>query len=221
MEKTYDIWKEHVGHLIRSREVVESERIFTTHTGQIANLWYYNRELLMKAFDLVKSPMIIIRLKELAMKDEDSNSPFLQAIFSMYTDIDNYECLLSGSRRAELSDKDLATAINNLGLNLCNYGEIKTDEKNLLQAYQIRKKLFPENKTAFFESCDNLSQLYLENSEPLKAVRYLDEAIKVYDTCFRPNSLEQMKCYTRRAIVEETFDSSNVLIYYDQAIENL
>ena len=223
MEEIYDIWEEHLDYLIRNREVIELEQIFTTHTRQIANLWYYNRELLLQAFDLIKSPVLIPKLKELAMKDEDSNSPFfISHLFFEYgyfkEAIDIYECLLSSNCRAELSDSDLATVFNNLGLNLCNYGETKAGEKNLIQAYQIRKKLFAENKSAFFESCDNLSAFYLENNEPQKAVRYLDEAIEICETCFRANSPEQMKCYIRRAIAEAVSDSLNALVYYEQAL---
>lgn len=154
MEETYDLWEEYLGDLIQNGDAAGLEQIFITHTRQIADLWYYARELLLKAFGVIKSPALIVRLKQLAMEDKESNSAFFVShLFHEYgyykEACDIYESLLSGSRRAELSEKDLATVINNFGLNLCNCGEIEAGESNLLQAYQIRKRLFPENKTRY------------------------------------------------------------------------
>lgn len=224
MEETYDLWEEHLGHLIQNGDAAGLEQIFTAHTGQIASLWYYDRELLLKAFGVIKSPALIDKLKGLAVEDKESDAPFFVShLFYEYgyykEACDICENLLSGSRRAELSDKDLAAIFNNLGINLCNCGEMEAGERNLLQAYQIRKRLFPENRTAFFESCDNLSIFYLENNEPQKAASYLDEAIRICDACFGSKSPRKMKCYIRRAEAERLSNPSNALIYYNQALK--
>ncbi len=224
MEETYDLWEEYLGDLIQNGDAAGLEQIFITYTRQIADLWYYARELLLKAFGVIKSPALIARLKQLAMEDKESNSAFFVShLFHEYgyykEACDIYESLLSGSLGSELPKKDLATVFNNFGLNLCNCGEMGAGERNLLQAYQIRKSLFPENKSAFFESCDNLSILYLKKDDSQKAAKYLDEAIEICEACFGSNNPQKMKCYIRRAEAERLSEPSNALISYNQALK--
>lgn len=224
MEESFDIWEEYLESLVRNKNNKELERVFTVYLGQIANLWYYNRELLLRVFELVKSSSFIEKLKEQAIEDTESNAPFFVShLFMEYgylrEAIEIYEYLLANNCKEKLSEKDLATVFNNIGLALCSIGENEAGEQYLLQGYQKRKRLFVENKTAYFESCDNLAEFYLQNGDSIKAAEYLNEATEVCETCFQKNSPEQMKCYVRRAALEEISAPLNALFYYDQALK--
>lgn len=224
MEEAYDIWEEYLDYLVYNGKVDDLERLFTEYLGEIANLWYYNRELLLRAFEKVKCPEFVKKIKNRAMEDIKSNAPFFVSHLlyehGYYKDaVDVYEYLESNKDQFDLSENDLATVLNNMGIyhSLLIGGE-KRSEEYLLQGYHLRKKHFLENKKAFFESCDNLFGFYWRCNNKEAAVKYLDEEIELCETCFRENSQENMKCNLSRATLEEERDPARAFYYYDKAL---
>ena len=225
MEETYDIWEEYLDYLIQNRKADDLKRLFTEQLGNIANLWYYNRELLLKAFEIVKCVELIKKIKNQVLKDKTSNAPFfvshLLYEFGYYRDaMDIYKHLELNKDQFNLSEKDFATVLNNMGLFLSRFNnKEKESEKYLLEGYQLRKKHFLESKNAFFESCDNLFGFYLQNNNRELAEKYLHEEIDMCASCFRENSIESMKCNISRAYWEEDENVLNAFHYYDQALK--
>jgi len=224
MEEAYDVWEEYLVYLIQNGKVDDLERLFIEYLGKIANLWYYNREVLLRAFEMVKCTEFIEKMKNQAMKDTESNAPFFAShLFyecGYYKDaVDIYEYLELNRYQFNLSENDFATVLNNMGIYLSRFiGEEKRSEEYLLQGYLLRKKHFLENKRVFFESCDNLFGFYLQNNNKEAAVKYLHEEIELCETCFRENSLENMKCNISRAYLEEDGNPLRAFHYYDQAL---
>lgn len=224
MDEAFDIWEEYLDYLARNGKVDDLEQLFTEHLGKIANLWYYNRELLLRAFEIVKCPEVVDKIRKRAMEDTESNAPFFVSHLlyehGYYKDaVDVYEYLVSNKEQFHLSENDLATVLNNMGIyRSLLIGEEKQSEEYLLQGYQLRKKHFLENKKAFFESCDNLFGFYWRCNNKEAAIKYMDEEIELCETCFRENSQENMKCNLSRAALEEDRDSSRAFYYYDKAL---
>lgn len=224
MEEAYDVWEEYLIYLTQNGKVDDLKRLFIEYLGNIANLWYYNRRLLLSAFEMVKCTEFVEKMKKQAMKDTESNAPFFVSHlfyeYGYYKDaVDIYEYLELNRHQFNLSENDYATVLNNLGIYLSQFiDEEKRSEAYLLKGYQLRKKLFLENKKAFFESCDNLFGFYLQNNDKEAAVKYLHEEIELCETCFRENSLENMKCNISRAYWEEDVNPLLAFHYYDQAL---
>lgn len=224
MEDAYDIWEEYLVYLTQNGKADNLEQLFMEYLGKIANLWYYNRELLLRAFEIVKCTEFVDKIKRRAMEDTETNAPFFVSHLlyehGYYKDAaEIYEFLELNRSQFNLSENDYATVINNMGIYLSLLvGEEKRSEKYLLQGYQLRKKHFLENQKPFFESCDNLSGFYWQCKNKEAAVKYLNEEIELCETCFRENSQENMKCYIRRACFEEDSNPSRALYYYDKAL---
>ena len=157
MEEAYDIWEEYLVYLTQNRKVNDLEQLFTEYLGKISNLWYYNRELLLRAFEIVRCTELIEKIKKRAMEDTGSNAPFFVShLFyelGYYKDaVDIYEYLELNRNQLNLSENDYATVLNNMGIYFSLLiGEEKRSEEYLLKGYQLRKKHFLENRKAFFE----------------------------------------------------------------------
>lgn len=224
MEESYDIWEEYLVYLSQNGKVNDLERLFTEYLGKIANLWYYNSELLLRVFEIVKCTELVEKIKKRAMEDTESNAPFfvshLLYELGYYKDaVDIYEYLELNRNQFNLSENDYATVLNNMGIYFSLLiGEEKRSEEYLLKGYQLRKKHFLENKKAFFESCDNLFEFYLRCCNKEAAIKYLQEEIELCETCFRENSQENMKCNISRAYWEEDNNPLRAFYYYDQAL---
>ena len=224
MEEAYDDWEEYLVYLTQNGKVNDLEQLFTEYLGKIANLWYYNRNLLLRAFEIVKCAEFVDKIKKQAMEDSDTNAPFFVSHLlyehGYYKDaVEIYEFLEINRNQLNLSENDYATVINNMGIYLSLLvGEEDRSEKYLLQSYQLRKKHFLDNRKAFFESCDNLAGFYWQCNNKEAAVKYLNEEIELCETCFRENSQENMKCNIKRAYFEEDRDPSCALYYYDRAL---
>lgn len=220
MEEAYDLWEEHIGYLLKERKIKDLKQLFIECLGQIANLWYYNRNLLLQAFDLVNTPAFITQIKEKAIIDEESNAPFyvshLLYEYGYFKDAaEIYKRVIAQREKFNLSEKDLAALYNNLGM--CIW-ETREGEQYLIQGYQIRRQYFYKDKISFFESCDNLFEFYWRNNDREKAIKYLNEAVEICETYFRKDSLECMKCNIHKACVEEDSDPAMALRYYNQAL---
>lgn len=224
MEDAYDIWEEYIDYLTKNGKVDDLKQLFTEHLGDIANLWYYNRGLLLRAFEMIKCTKFIEKIKNQVMKDTESNAPFFVShLFyecGYYKDaIDIYEYMELNRDQFNLSENDYATVYNNMGLFLSRFNdEYKRSEEYLLKGYRLRKRHFLENKISFFESCDNLFGFYLQSNNKETALKYLNEEIELCDTCFLENSLENMKCNISRAYWEEDENPMQAFYYYDQAL---
>ena len=224
MEETYDICEDYLVYLTQNGKVNDLKQFFTKYLGKIANLWNYNRELLLRAFDIVKCTELVGKIKKQVMKDTESYVPFIVShLFyehGYYKDaMDIYEYLELNKNKFNLSEKNLATMLNNMGIYLSLLiGEEKRSEEYLLKSYQLRKKNFLEDKKAFFQSCDNLFEFYLQNNNKDTAVKYLREEIELCETCFRENSLENMKCNISKAYLEDDVNPLHAFYYYDQAL---
>lgn len=222
--ETYDLCEEYLVYLTQNGKVVDLEQFFTKYLGNIANLWNYNRELLLRAFDIVKCTELVEKIKKQAMEDTESYVPFIVShLFyehGYYKDaMDIYEYLELNRNKFNLSEKNFATMLNNMGIYLSLLiGEEKRSEEYLLESYQLRKKNFLEDKKDFFQSCDNLFEFYLQNNNKDAAVKYLREEIELCETCFRENSLENMKCNISRAHLEDDINPLRAFYYYDQAL---
>ena len=224
MEETYDICEDYLVYLTQNGKVDDLKKFFTEYLGKIANLWNYNRELLLRAFDIVKCAELVEKIKKQVMEDTETYVPFIVShLFyehGYYKDaMDIYEYLELNRNKFNLSEKELATMLNNMGIYLSLLiGEEKRSEDYLLKGYRLRKKHFLEDKKAFFESCDNLFSFYLKHTNKEEAGKYLHEEIELCENCFRTNSLENMKCNISRAFFEEDANPMRAFYYYDQAL---
>lgn len=223
-EETYDICEEYLAYLIQNGKVDDLEQFFTKYIGKIANLWNYNRELLLRAFDMVKCTELVEKIKKQAMEDTESYVPFVVShLFyehGYYKDaMDIYVYLELNRNNFNISEKNYATMLNNMGIYLSLLiGKDKQSEDYLLKGYRLRKKHFLEDKKAFFESCDNLFNFYLKRTNKEEAGKYLHDEIELCENCFRANSLENMKCNISRAFFEEDANPMRAFYYYDQAL---
>lgn len=224
MEETNDICEEYLVYLTQNDKVDELEEFFTEYLWKIADLWDYNRELLLRAFDKVKSAELVDRIKKQVLKATEPYIPFIVShLFyehGYYKDaMEIYEYLDTNKNKFDLSENNLAAMLNNMGIfSSLLIGAEKRSEDYLLQSYRLRKKNFFKDKKAFFESCDNLFRFYLQNNNKKESVKYLHEEIELCENCFRENSLENMKCNISRASLEEDVNPLRAFYYYDQAL---
>lgn len=224
-EEAYDICEEYLVYLTQNGKMDDLKRFFTEYLEKIANLWNNNRELLLRTFDIVKCTELVEKMKKRAMENTELHVSFIVShLFyehGYYKDaMDIYEYLELNRDEFNLSENNYAAILNNMGLYfLLLIGEEKRSEEYLLKSYKLRKKNFLENKKEFFESCDNLFRFYLQFNNKDAAVKFLHEEIEVCETCFRENSLENMKCNISRAFLEEDVNPLRAFHYFDQALK--
>lgn len=182
----YDNLEEYL-NVLESKDDCECELIdLFSHCDIIANLWYHNRQLVMRAFSSIKNRSELINgWKKYIENDNESNAPYfiahLLSEFAMYEDAVWFSS--NGLKRFLshpniVDDKDLATEYNNLALYMtyANKEEyFSLIEVYLKKAYDIRKKN-NSDVCSFCESCNNLSNFY-EDFDIAEARKYLNEEL--------------------------------------------
>lgn len=147
----YDNLEEYL-NVLESKDDCECELIdLFSHCDIIANLWYHNRQLVMRAFSSIKNRSELINgWKKYIENDNESNAPYfiahLLSEFAMYEDAVWFSS--NGLKRFLshpniVDDKDLATEYNNLALYMTYANKEKyfsLIEVYLKKAYDIRKK---------------------------------------------------------------------------------
>lgn len=187
----YDNLEEYL-NILEFKDDCEHELLdLFSHCNIIANLWYHNRYLVMKAFSNIKNRNELINMwKKYVENDKESNAPYfishLLSEFTMYEDAvwfshNGLERFLSHPNKVD--EKDLATVYNNLAIYMTYADKAKyfsLIEEYLVKAYNIRKKSNSEIRS-FCESCNNLSNFY-EDFDVTKAREYINEELsKIID----------------------------------------
>lgn len=187
----YDNLEEYL-YLLEFKDDCELELInLFSRCDIIANLWYYNRHLVMKAFSNIKSKIELIKTwKKYVENDKESNAPYfishLLSEFTMYEDavwFSNKGLARLLSNPNIVDEKDLATEYNNLAIYMTYADKQKyfsLIEEYLKKAYDIRKRNNYEIRY-LCESCNNLANFY-EDFDIIKAREYINEELsKIID----------------------------------------
>lgn len=187
----YDNLEEYLS-VLEFKDNCERELIdLFSHCNIIANLWYHNRHIVMKAFSKIKNRSELIKgWKKYVENDKKSNAPYfishLLSEFAMYEEAvwfsnNGLERFLSNPDTVD--EKDLATEYNNLAIYMTYADKLKyfnLIETYLKKAYDIRKRTNSESRS-FCESCNNLSSFYV-GVDITKARKYMDEELlKIVD----------------------------------------
>ncbi len=226
IDETFDLWEDYLYNLVSFEDSETLKLIFLDKLNVIANLWYYNRELLIQSFEIIKGRQFVEQLITQACMYYDTNAPYfvshLLYEYGYYREaIYIYENIYFNKERSCISENDMATVYNNWGvciMEFCDENNRKKGKEYLLKGYSYRKNRIDESPKELYESCNNLFLYYLDIDRE-EAELYLKEAIKICEMKFEKNSRESMQGYINQAFFHESSDENQALEFYNQALK--